>query len=220
MTKLQQILSVFLIVGLFLLTYGALTRPPVTADTVLNDFMLSARRVFIEMQRFHQSTAQKQTQKTLRIVRKGISLFPDRLELRLGEIHFCQIIGDVDCMTKGIAETLAQAQKNDHHWQWGTDERRGKRFMLSRFQAFQKNLWQAREDEAFQKNAELILSYYPDNVMNLDNLGVYYLEKKEYQKAKEYLERAQLLSPADKSVAEHLKQLLNKQSEEVQEKNH
>ena len=218
MTKLQQFLSAFLIIGLFLLTYSTLTRPIITPDTVLNDFMLSARRVFIEMNRFHQAAAQKQTQKTLHIVRKGISLFPDRLDLRLGEIHFCQIIGDVNCMTQGIAETLAQAQINDHHWQWGADEQRGKRFMLSRFQAFQKNLWQAQEDAAFQKNAELILSYYPDNVMNLDNLGVYYLEKKEYQKAKDFLERAHLLSPTDKEVSAHLKQLKNKQPKEVQKK--
>ncbi len=219
MTKLQQFLSAFLIIGLFLLTYSALMRPPETADTVLNDFMLSARRVLIEMNQFHQAAAQKQTQKTLRIVRKGITSFPDRLDLRLGEIHFCQIIGDVNCMTQGMAATLAQAQLNNHHWQWGANEHRGKRFMLSRFQVFQKNLWQAQEDAAFQKNAELILSYYPDNVMNLDNLGVYYLEKKEYQKAKDFLERAHLLSPTDKEVSAHLKQLKNKQSKKVQKKN-
>ena len=219
MTKLQQFLSAFLVIGLFLLTYNALTRPPETADTVLNDFMLSARRVLIEMNQFHQAAAQKQTQKTLRIVRKGITSFPDRLDLRLGEIHFCQIIGDVNCMMQGMAATLAQAQLNNHYWEWGANEHRGKRFMLSRFQVFQKNLWQAQEDAAFQKNAELILSYYPDNVMNLDNLGVYYLEKKEYQKAKDFLERAHLLSPTDKEVSAHLKQLKNKQSKKVQKKN-
>lgn len=207
MTKIQKILMCFLLTGFWGLGYIVLFCPPVTPELILNRFVLSARYVMINANTLNRAEAQKQAEETLRIVRRGISLFPDRLDLRLGEIHFCELIGDSSCMTKGMAAVLEQAQINNHKWQWNKNGHRGKNFMLSRFQVFLKNLWLAGEDSAFQKTAGLILSYYPDNVMNLDNLGVFYLAKKEYAKAGEYLEKAHLLAPWDKDVSTHLNQL-------------
>lgn len=207
MTRFQKFLVFLIVAGVCALGSFHLTKPVDTPDDYLKTFHLSVQRVLRHMRFAETSTAKKETQKALSSIRSGIKLFPDRLDLRLSEIHFCQMIGQTDCMTNAMAATLEQAQKNKHNWLWSGTEKKGKSFMLSAFQTYQKNLWLAKEDAAFQKNAELILSFYPNNVTNLDNLGVLYLEKKAYDKAKDYLERAHLLDPSDQEVIAHLQSI-------------
>lgn len=207
MTALQKVLTALFVLGICLLTVFNLTAPEQTPESYLKGFHISVQKVLRHMRFAEKKSAQYETEQALKTIRAGIGQFPDRLDLRLSEIRFCQMIGQTDCMTNGIAATLEQAQMNRHNWEWSGNEKRGKSFMLSSFQGYQKNLWLAKEDASFQKNAEIILSFYPDNITSLDNLGVFYLERKEYDKAKEYLERAHLLNPDDKDVIAHLEKI-------------
>ncbi len=56
------------------------------------------------------------------IMKRGLSVFPDRLDMHFGLVHTFQAAELYAEMTSALIQVLARARENHHHWQWSFSE--------------------------------------------------------------------------------------------------
>lgn len=150
-------------------------------------------------------------QKGIDKINKGIELFPNRLDMRFGEIYAFGQIKDWKNFTNEIIKTVQYSTTNNNEWTWTNNEKRtdGKEFFLSSLQDYQVQLYNTGDDNLLlnmRNVAEEVLKYYPDHIESLSNLSVTYLLKGEYDKGIEPLLKAEKLNPKDYIVLSNIAQ--------------
>ena len=143
------------------------------------------------------------------IINKGIELYPDRLDMRFGEIYTYGLVKDWENFTKSIIEAIDFSSKNNNEWIWRNNEKKenGKEFFLGSVQNYQNQLYNTNDDALLMQMREIankILEYYPDEVVSLSNLSSTYLLTGELEKGMEPLLIAEKLAPKDPIVLNNL----------------
>ncbi|MDI1318376.1 tetratricopeptide repeat protein [Flavobacterium sp.] len=150
---------------------------------------------------------------------KGISLYPNRLDMRFGKIYALGEIEDWTNFTSEISKAVAYSQINKNNWTWtnNTTKEAGQDFLLSSIQSYQVQLYNTERDDLLPNMREIalaILKYYPENIESLSNLSVTYFLIGEFDKGLDALFKAEKINPKDyivlSNIANGYKQLGNK----------
>lgn len=135
-------------------------------------------------------------------INKGIEKYPNRLDMRFGEIYMFGQMEDYESFTKKIIKTIDYSDIIKNKWTWADSKPldNPKDFMLSAIQTYQLQLYDIDNDALLNNMkyiAESVLTYYPDHVESLSNLAIVYILQKQYDKALESLLSAEKLKPSD-----------------------
>ncbi|MDR1678928.1 MAG: tetratricopeptide repeat protein [Prevotellaceae bacterium] len=141
-------------------------------------------------------------QKAMEKIDKGIELFPDRLDMRFGKIYGLQQAKKWQQFTDEIVKAIQYSKINKNQWTWTNNEKwEGTEVdFLASIQDYQYALYNT-EDDALLPNmrtiAEEVLKVYPNSVENLSNIAITYLLTEEYDKAIDFLKKAEKINPKD-----------------------
>jgi tetratricopeptide (TPR) repeat protein len=140
---------------------------------------------------------------------KGISMFPNRLDLRFGKVFMLGQIGNYQAFTDEIIKTLDYSKINKNAWLWSENKVKpnAETFMLESIQGYVVQLYNTNNDdllENMKQISENVLKYYPDNVVSLSDLSIVFMIRKEYDKAIQVLLKAERLAPGDAIVLNNI----------------
>jgi len=149
--------------------------------------------------------------KAVKYANTGIEKFPDRLDIRFGKSYLLGQIGDYENFTKEIIRAIEYSQVNKNNWLWTENKRQedGENFMLETIQSYLKQLYDTEDDNLLPNMiqiGEATLKYYHSNVEILSTTSVALMLTKNYDKAIEYLKRAEKLNPKDFIVLNNIAQ--------------
>ena len=141
-------------------------------------------------------------EKGFKYIDKGIQYHPDRLDMYFGKCYVLNTNRREDELYQSLEVVMQRSLVNKNKWKWtaGENLKKGEEFMFSSIQDYISQLMDYTPDSSManvRKFPELILRYYPENVMNLSNLAVSYIFEKKYKKALVPLNTALNLSPKD-----------------------
>ena len=98
---------------------------------------------------------------------KGISLYPNRLDLPFGKISVLFMLEDYEGVMSAIHQVIEQSHLNGNQWTWTLDSpvEDGEEIFKSSMQDYFTKLYNAElENEAMQMT-EWLLQYYPNEIM-------------------------------------------------------
>lgn len=164
----------------------------------INDSLGNSVGFFAEKTFYNEAIFQKGIDK----IEKGIKLYPDRLDMRFGEIYAYGKTENWEVFTKIIIETIDYSHINKNKWTWANGEKKenGKEFLLSNIQNYQLQLYGTENDSLLLNMriiAQEILKYYPKHIESLTNLSLTYILLKEYDKGINSLLKAEKINPND-----------------------
>ena len=144
--------------------------------------------------------------KAFEYIDKGISLFPDRLDMRFGKIYMLGQTTRYISFTGEIIKTIEHSSENKNAWLWKDNkpQENGKDFMLSTIQSYVVQIYNIANDtllDCMKNISESVLKYYPDHVESLSNLAVTYMVKGDFDNALTSLLKAEKFAPDDYIVA-------------------
>ena len=144
-------------------------------------------------------------------ITEGISLYPNRLDMRFGKTYVLGQIKDWNSFTTEIIKTIDYSAINDNQWTWTNSEKQndGKNFFLSSLQDYQVQLYNTGNDDLLVNMREIAneaLKFYPNHIESLSNLSVTYLLAGEYDKGIEPLLKAENINPKDYIVLSNIAQ--------------
>jgi tetratricopeptide (TPR) repeat protein len=150
-------------------------------------------------------------QKGMEYIATGINKFPNRLDMRFGEIYMLGQIKDYENFTKQIIQAVNYSATNNNAWTWSNSKpvEDPKAFFLSALQDYQVQLYNTESDEQLEnmkRIAEAILKHYPDHVESLSNLAIVYLLSEQYDQALQPLLKAEKINPKDAIVLNNIAQ--------------
>ncbi|TYP98250.1 tetratricopeptide repeat protein [Tenacibaculum adriaticum] len=183
------------------------TDKPYGESLVLKD-SLNQTAGFLGSQIYYDQTELK---KSFEKIDKGIELFPNRLDMRFGKIYALGQVKDWDNFTSEIIKTIKYSSVNKNNWTWTNNKKRDvvdDNFLLD-IQDYQLQLYNTRNDDLLENMREIaseILKYYPKHIPSLSNISITYLLSGKYDKAIEYLLKAEKLNPKDCIVLSNIAQ--------------
>ncbi len=142
---------------------------------------------------------------------KGITQFPDRLDMRFGKVYMLGEVGDFANFTEEIIRVIHHGQKIQHKWLWSDQKPLddGKGVMLGSVQDYIVQLYNTGDDallENMKRISETVLLYHPNHIESLSNLSIVHMIRSEHDKALEVLLRAEKLAPTDHIVLSNIAQ--------------
>lgn len=140
---------------------------------------------------------------------KGITRYPDRLDMRFGKIYMYGQSEDYAAFTSEIIRTIDYAQTIRYRWKWekGKPLEDSLNFFLNNIQGYVGTLYDTEDDAMLpdmRRIAEAVLKYHPEHVESLSNVAITYLLVQEYDKALTYLLRAEKINPKDMIVVNNI----------------
>ena len=133
---------------------------------------------------------------------EGITLYPNRLDMRFGKIYVLGQMKNWQQFTDEIVKAIQYSKINNNQWTWTNNEKRsdGQDFFLSSLQDYQLDLYNTEDDNLLpymRTIANEILKIYPKHVESLSNLAVTYLLTEQYEEGIKALLRAEKINPKD-----------------------
>ena len=133
---------------------------------------------------------------------EGIRLYPDRLDMRFGEIYVFGQAKEWAAFTGKIIETIDRSVINLNKWTWthNTKKYDGEQQFFTSLQDYQIQLHDTQDYELLvymKQIADEVLKFYPNNVESLSNLSIVYMVNDEVDKAIEVLLRAESINKKD-----------------------
>lgn len=152
---------------------------------------------------FHESYFNPtELKKAFRYINAGIEKFPNRLDMRLGEVYMLGEVENFTVFTQKIVNIVEQSEANQNKWLWinNVPLDSGEYAMHNAVEDYQGLLYNKRDVELYpfiEKIAETVLKHYPNNITSLCYLSISYLAKDEYDKALEILHRIEKIDSSD-----------------------
>lgn len=142
---------------------------------------------------------------------KGLSKYPNRLDMRFGKIYLLGQIENYEKFTAEIINTIDYSHVNKNKWTWADNKPLGdpENFMLSSIQDYQLQLYNTENDNLIanmKRIAEAVLKYYPEHIESLSNISIVFMLQKQYDKALDTLLKAEKLNPKDCIVLNNIAQ--------------
>ena len=142
---------------------------------------------------------------------KGLSKYPNRLDMRFGKIYLLGQIENYEKFTAEIINTIDYSHVNKNKWTWADNKPLGdpENFMLSSIQDYQLQLYNTENDnliENMKRIAEAVLKYYPEHIESLSNISIVFMLQKQYDKALDILLKAEKLNLKDCIVLNNIAQ--------------
>ena len=133
---------------------------------------------------------------------QGIQLYPDRLDMRLGEIFVLGDAQDWTLFTKKIIETIDYSAVIKNEWKWTHNETKedGEETLFSSLQDYQEQLHNTIEYGLLSNMKDIaleVLKFYPNHLQSMSNLSIVYMTYEEVDKAIEILQRAERIEKKD-----------------------
>jgi len=152
---------------------------------------------------------QKTAQKGIDKIEEGISLYPDRLDMRFCKIYILGETEDWETYTQEIIKAIRYSGKNNNEWTWTFNEalEDGKEIFHGNLQSYQVDLFLTEDDDLLNNIrliAEEILNLHPGHIESLTNIGNTYLVTADYEKAIEFLSKAKNHDPGDVVVLSNI----------------
>jgi len=149
--------------------------------------------------------------KAIEKIEKGIELFPNRLDMRFGEIYAFGQVKDWDNFSKTIIKAIQYSATNNNKWTWTNNELKedGKNMFLSSLQDYQLQLYNTEDNNLLVNMRDIaneILKFYPDHIESLSNLSITYMLNDEFDKAINALLKAEKINGKDYIVLSNLAQ--------------
>jgi tetratricopeptide (TPR) repeat protein len=141
-------------------------------------------------------------QTAVRYLDKAISLFPNRLDFRLGKIFLTRESEHWDWMETEIVATLQQSMKLEHRWKTEHNEKikEAQPFLYSSLQETFYVLFESGLPYAYdiiERSSRLIIQQQDQNVIALSNIATCLMMKEKHLDALTYLNKAYQISPND-----------------------
>lgn len=141
----------------------------------------------------------------MQYINAGITLFPNRLDLRFGKVYLLGETEQWDIMAEEIIKAIHYGAEHQNQWLWVGDQPvpEGNEVMFGSVQDYIGQMFDTEEDslgEEIMMISQSILSHYPDNIENLSNLSVAYMLQNNYTEALKPLLYAETLQPRDPIV--------------------
>ncbi|MBL4643416.1 MAG: tetratricopeptide repeat protein [Flavobacteriaceae bacterium] len=154
---------------------------------------------------------QKELEKAISKIDQGITLYPNRLDMRFGKIYVLGEVSDWKNFTSEIQKTIEYSAKNENNWTWTNNEKYdgGEKEFLLDIQNYQLQLYNTGNDDLLKNMREIantVLEFYPNHIESLSNLSITYLLTGEYDKGIEPLLRAEKINPKDYIVLGNIAQ--------------
>lgn len=131
-------------------------------------------------------------------VKKGTQLYPKRLDLWFGLAYIYQEIGDIDAQSRTLSMAVEYSLANLDSMLWAKDSAMidTDSFLIESLHSYTMFYYKTEEDKKLVQLANLHVKYFPNSVIGLNDLGIYYGFKKLYRKA---LKQFMLAYEIDKS---------------------
>ncbi len=162
-------------------------------------------------------------QKGFDCIDAGITLHPSRLDMRFGKIYMLGQAENYQAFTKEITETIEYGNsiKNAWLWQEGKPLQDAQKFFLSSMQDYIGTIYNTEDDNLLplmRAISETVLKYNPKHVESLSNIALTYLIIANYDKALEYLIKAESIAPSDVIVLNNIAQAYFRKNDKVNAK--
>lgn len=130
---------------------------------------------------------------------EGIAKHPKRLDMYFGKIYTLGQKGDYKEQTLQIIKVIQKDAAINHDWLWADNEKVEEpiEFFKGGIQDYVYELFHQDEPEAVAEISQEMLKFFPTDVRNLSNVGVYHLSKDEFDEALPYFLKAHKLAPKD-----------------------
>ncbi|MES2593498.1 MAG: tetratricopeptide repeat protein [Bacteroidota bacterium] len=144
-------------------------------------------------------------------ISKGITKHPNRLDMRFGKIYMFGQLEDYEKFTTEIIKTIDYSNVNKNKWVWADNKpyEQTSKYFLGDIQNYVLQLYNTENDallDNMKRIAETVLKYYADHIESLSNLSIVYMLQKQYDKALEFLLKAEELGPQDYIVLSNIAQ--------------
>jgi tetratricopeptide (TPR) repeat protein len=144
-------------------------------------------------------------------INKGISKFPNRLDMRFGKTYLLGQNQQYKDFTDEIVKAVDYSNVNKNQWLWMENKpvENPQKFMLGAVQDYVVQLFDSGDESDDHTNyiksiSETVLKYYPNSVENLSNISIYYLFKDDFDNALIHLLKAEKLAPQDAIVLNNI----------------
>lgn len=156
--------------------------------------------------------------KAIEWIEKGIKKYPNRLDMRFGEIYYYGKMEDYESFTNKLVDAINQSAKNKNKWLWKDNEPvdEPEEMFLESLQSYIAQLFNTENDSLLDNVKQIsntVLKYYPKNVENISNLAVAYSYEKQYDRALELLLKAEKINKEDIIVLSNIAYLYKTQGE-------
>jgi tetratricopeptide (TPR) repeat protein len=144
------------------------------------------------------------------ILKNGISLHPNRLDMRIGLITVAEHSGLYKEMASEILSILAMSNSNRNKWSWSFSRpyhNDGRELILESVQCRMPNLMRigtVQTDSLAELIANSLIKKYPESVYGHSNLGILYLMQGNFDKGLPHLLQALEIDPRDGIVISNL----------------
>lgn len=162
-------------------------------------------------------------QKGFDYIEQGISIYPNRLDMRFGKIYMLGQAENYPEFAKEIVKTIDYGSSINHAWLWkeGKPLDDAKNFFLSSLQDYIVTIYNTEDDKLLplmRQISEAVLKYDPTHVESLSNVALTYLITGEYDKALPYLLKAEKVAPKDIVVLNNIAEAYKRKGDKVHAK--
>ncbi|MBQ0167080.1 MAG: tetratricopeptide repeat protein [Treponema sp.] len=141
----------------------------------------------------------------------GSMQYPERLDLWCGYIHAANMLGDYDNAESCIQAIFDRLEYNGNNWYWtynepfyGDDQEAHEREFVQIMHDYVIEFMNAGFFDYSAYVSERLLTFFPENVIALNDAALTYLYAGELETARPYLERANAADPEDLIVLTNL----------------
>ena len=152
----------------------------------------------------------------LAVINRGIVLYPDRLDLRFGKIHFLRQLFRWNDYAQEIHATIDRSAVNNSRWIFPDNDEPGDTILIYGVLDYERSLFEHTWDQPLNDTntmnnlmllrgiAEHMLQRYPKDVYSMNMMAVTYQLVEDRQNALEWLKKAEKVNPKDIIVLQNI----------------
>lgn len=152
----------------------------------------------------------------LAVINRGIVLYPDRLDLRFGKIHFLRQLYRWNDFAQEIHATIDHSSVNNSRWIFPDNDEPGDTILIYGVLDYERSLFEHTWDQPLNDTntmnnlmllrgiAEHMLQRYPKDVFSMNMMAVTYQLVEDRQNALEWLKKAEKVNPKDIIVLQNI----------------
>lgn len=151
----------------------------------------------------------------LRVISRGIALYPDRLDMRYGKIHYLRQLGRWQPFADEIHATIDRSAQTGGHWIFPDNDESPDSILIYGVLDYQRSLFEALQDETdslaklshimlLRGIAEHMLQRYPKDIFNMNIMAISYQVLEDHKNALKWFKKAEKNNPKDIIVLSNL----------------